>query len=81
MKKQTEPEKSFEESFDALEKIVAQLEEGELPLSKLVEEYERGMALLKACQERLSEAEAKIEAIRETPEGLKSEALEVESSS
>ena len=53
----------FEVALDDLEKIVAEMEDGALPLEQLVERYEEGMRLVKLCQEKLSEAEQKIEVL------------------
>ncbi len=43
-----------------------QMEEGDIPLSDLLKQYEEGSALLKVCTARLKEAELKIEQLRET---------------
>ena len=56
-------ELSFETAMDRLEKIVEQMESGELPLEDLIVRYEEGMRLVKVCQERLATAEQKIEMI------------------
>ena len=52
---------SFEESLEALEKIVAELEGGKLGLSDALERYEQGVKHLKSCQQLLERAERKIE--------------------
>ncbi len=52
---------SFEESLKSLEDIVAQLEEGELPLEKSLELFEEGVKLSRMCQQRLEKAERRIE--------------------
>jgi exodeoxyribonuclease VII small subunit len=54
-------EKSFESSLSELEKIVAQLEAGDLPLEQSLELFEKGIKLSRECRERLSKAEQKIE--------------------
>jgi exodeoxyribonuclease VII small subunit len=54
---------SFETAMDRLEKIVEQMESGQLPLEDLIVRYEEGMSLVKICQERLASAEQKIEII------------------
>jgi exodeoxyribonuclease VII small subunit len=53
--------KTFEASLDALEHIVRQLERGDLPLEKSLELFEQGIRLSRECQERLSQAERRIE--------------------
>lgn len=52
---------SFEEALGQLETMVQTLERGEVPLSELVEKFEKGSHLLKHCQAKLKEAELKIE--------------------
>ena len=42
------------------------MEDGDIPLSDLLKQYEEGSALLKVCAARLKEAELKIEQLRET---------------
>src|SRR6202048_3290184 len=54
---------NFETAMDRLEKIVEQMESGKLPLEDLIVRYEEGMNLVKVCQERLTNAEEKIEII------------------
>ncbi len=54
------PPASFEADLQELERIVQAMESGEAPLEESLANYERGMALLKACQERLASAEQKI---------------------
>ncbi len=52
---------TFESSLEELERIVRELERGDLPLEKSLELFEQGVKLSRACQERLSEAERRIE--------------------
>src|SRR2546423_9339409 len=61
--KPRESELNFEGTMDRLEKIVEQMESGKLPLEDLIVRYEEGMNLVKVCQERLANAEQKIEII------------------
>jgi exodeoxyribonuclease VII small subunit len=56
-------EPNFEKAMDRLEAIVEQMESGKLPLEDLIVRYEEGMNLVKVCQERLTNAEQKIEII------------------
>ena len=58
----------FEEALQQLEEIVTQLEAGQLPLEQALEKFEAAMRLKKRCEELLSQAEAKIEELTETPE-------------
>jgi len=55
--------RSFEASLEALEKIVHELEQGDLPLERSLELFERGIRLSRECQERLSQAERRIEVL------------------
>lgn len=59
----TEAEPSFEQAMEELEAIVQLLESERLPLKDLVERYERGMKLLRVCQERLDHAQRSISLI------------------
>jgi exodeoxyribonuclease VII small subunit len=54
------PEK-FEKLLERLEQIVSDMESAELPLEKLLSSYEEGMRLVKACGDRLADAEQKVE--------------------
>jgi exodeoxyribonuclease VII small subunit len=54
---------SFEEALSQLERIVGQLESGDVPLEASIELYERGTALKAHCEARLKAAEAKVEKI------------------
>ena len=51
---------SFEESIDALEKLVNSLEEGDLSLEESLDAFEKGIRLTKECQQQLSVAEQKV---------------------
>jgi len=52
---------SFEQAIAALEKIVHELEEGQLGLDQAVGRYEAGVKLLKQCHGLLAQAERRIE--------------------
>jgi exodeoxyribonuclease VII small subunit len=51
---------NFENALDELEGIVRAMEVGEMPLEDSLAAYQRGMGLLKYCQDQLSSAEEKI---------------------
>jgi exodeoxyribonuclease VII small subunit len=55
------PVESFETSLDELEKVVKELEAGDLPLERSLELFERGMGLSEACRKQLEEAETRVE--------------------
>lgn len=61
--------RSFESSLEALEQIVRQLEEGDLPLEKSLELFEQGIRLSRECQERLGQAERRIEVLLRDSQG------------
>ena len=56
---------SFEESIKELTNIVGKIEQGEIPLQDSLEQYEKGMILIKHCRDILQKAEKKIEKITE----------------
>ncbi len=56
-RKKQPAEQSFEEALHRLEEIVEQLERGDVPLEDSMKLYEEGVALSKACAEKLSRAE------------------------
>ncbi len=60
---------SFEEALQELESIVKILEQGQGKLDDAISAYERGMALRQYCDQKLREAEARIEKITQTPNG------------
>lgn len=70
MKKREAQGKSFEGSLTALEKIVRELERGDLPLERSLELFEEGVKLSRECQERLNSAERRIELLLHDNEGL-----------
>src|SRR5204863_7535056 len=61
--KKTEPGQNFEGAMNRLEEIVEQMESGKMMLEELIVHYEEGMKLEKDCQERLADAEQRIEII------------------
>ena len=60
--------KDFESAIAELETIVKKLEEGDLPLERSLELYERGVQLSRFCHARLEEAERRIELLNERGE-------------
>lgn len=61
---------TFEEAIGQLKEIVGKIEQGEIPLQDSLEQYEKGMALIKHCRSILQKAEKRIEKISkdESPE-------------
>lgn len=64
---------SFEESIQALEQIVKELETGELPLEKALEKFEQGVKLTEYCSAKLDEAEKRVTLLMQDKEGKVSE--------
>ena len=52
---------NFETSLDELEKVVKQLESGDLPLDRSLDLFSRGMKLSETCRKQLEEAETRVE--------------------
>lgn len=60
---------SFEQALGQLETIVRELEQGNVPLERSIEMYERGAVLRKHCDGLLKSAEAKVEKIQLAQDG------------
>ena len=68
-KQKTDIEKlSFEEAIKELTNIVGKIEQGQIPLQDSLEQYEKGMALIKQCRTILHKAEERIEKITKEEE-------------
>ena len=52
---------SFEECYIELQELVEKFEKGQMPLLESVDYFERGMELLKRCNQQLNEAESRVE--------------------
>ncbi|KAA0561007.1 MULTISPECIES: exodeoxyribonuclease VII small subunit [Bacillaceae] len=70
-------ELSFETAMEQLEEIVEKLEEGEVPLEKALEFYQKGMDLSKYCHDTLQKAENQLTKMM-TDEGEKAFDLDEE---
>ena len=57
----SKPDLTFEKGLERLEKIVQELEKGDLPLERSLELFEEGMKLSGNCRRQLEEAENKVE--------------------
>ena len=60
---------SLESAMQRISEIVNAMEEGNLPLEKLIDCYEEGIALVKECQEKLDAAEKRIQIITRDARG------------
>ena len=66
--------RSFEQAMTELERIVAAIEGGQVPLAQALSQYEKGIELISYCQKVLSEAEQKIATLSKGLDGqLKAE--------
>jgi len=61
---------TFEQAINQLKAIVDRIEQGQIPLQDSLEQYEKGMALIKHCRDILQKAQKRIEKIskEEPPE-------------
>jgi exodeoxyribonuclease VII small subunit len=59
----------FEDALKKLEGIVEAMESEDLPLEALLARYEEGTRLVKICQEKLAEAELKIQQLEKNAAG------------
>ena len=66
----------FEECLERLEKIVRELEKGDVPLEKSLTLFEEGMQLSASCRKQLEEAEGKVEILLKQNGKLQSEPFE-----
>ena len=66
----------FEESLQRLERIVADLEKGEISLEKSLTLFEEGMQLSGQCRKELEQAEGKVEILLKQNGKLQAEAFE-----
>jgi exodeoxyribonuclease VII small subunit len=57
----SKPAETFEASLDELEKVVKQLESGDLSLERSIELFERGVSLSDGCRKQLEDAETRVE--------------------
>ncbi len=71
----------FEECLQRLDKIVQELEKGEIPLEKSLVLFEEGMQLSTACRKQLDEAEGKVEILLKQNGKLQAEPFEPTSES
>ena len=68
MSKKAKPA-GFEATLTELEKLVAQMEAGELPLEDALRNFERGVQLTRECQQELQQAQQKVEILMQRPNG------------
>ena len=66
----------FEKSLKELEKIVEELESGELSLEQSLKSFEQGIILTRQCQSELEKAELKVKKLVEENGELKTKPLD-----
>ncbi len=64
-----EKKQTFETSLKELERIVRRLEDGDLPLEDSLKLFEDGVKLSRECQQRLNQAERRIEVLLKDEDG------------
>lgn len=65
MSKQSKKTPDLEKSLAQLEEIVQQLEDGDIPLEKALAQFEEGIRISRDCQQALSSAEQRVQALVE----------------
>jgi len=69
MARKDPPNKNFESALEDLEQVVEQLESGELALEDSLAAFEKGVGLVKYCNQKLNEVEKKVELLVKDKEG------------
>jgi exodeoxyribonuclease VII small subunit len=69
MAKKDQQNKKFEIALAELEEVVEQLETGELALEESLAAFEKGVGLIKYCNQKLTEVEKKVELLVKDKEG------------
>jgi len=69
MAKKDQQNKKFEAALEELEQVVEQLESGDLSLEDSLTAFEKGVGLVKLCNQKLTEVEKKVELLVKDKEG------------
>jgi exodeoxyribonuclease VII small subunit len=69
MTKKDSQELKFEEAIADLEQVVEQLESGDLSLEDSMAAFEKGVGLVRYCNQKLSEVEKKVELLVKDKQG------------
>ena len=64
------PKDRFEDALNKLEKIVSKMEEGDISLEESLRLFEEGIRLSRFCNQKLDEAEKKVEILLKDKEGV-----------
>lgn len=70
-------ELTFEAALAELERVVGQLESGNVPLEESIALYARGAELKTYCEDKLKAAEARVAEITQGPDGLRARAVDI----
>jgi exodeoxyribonuclease VII small subunit len=60
----------FEDALNKLEKIVSKLEDGDIPLEESLKLFEEGIRISRLCNQKLEEAEKKVEFLMKGKNGV-----------
>ena len=69
---------TFEAGLEELEKIVKEMESGDLPLERAIQLFENGMKISESCRKQLAEAETRVEVLVRRGQQIVAEPLEPE---
>jgi exodeoxyribonuclease VII small subunit len=69
MARKDSPNKKFETALEDLEQVVEQLDSGELSLEDSLAAFEKGVGLVKFCNDKLNEVEKKVELLIKDKDG------------
>ena len=64
------PKEKFEDALNKLERTVSKLEEGDIPLEESLKLFEEGIRLSRFCNQKLDEAEKKVEILLKGKNGM-----------
>lgn len=64
-----EKKEKFEDALEKLEKVVSQLEEGDISLEESLKLFEEGIRLSRFCNQKLDEAEKRVEILLKDKDG------------
>jgi exodeoxyribonuclease VII small subunit len=71
--REDKPLASFETGLDELERVVKELEGGDLPLERALALFEKGIGLSETCRKQLQEAETRVEILLKKNDKLQPE--------
>lgn len=77
MPETTQPD-SFETGLEELEKIVKEMESGDLPLERAIHLFEKGMQVSETCRKQLADAETRVEMLVRRGQQVVAEPLETD---